>query len=103
MGRVAELCPLGGMTRSASYHSVRLVIAVVLMLLSASGPPYGQDELGATSIWSQFWLGCFSAAAVTTLVPVLFFGRIWQRVVAGVLGVIPALGLSWALMYLFIM
>ena len=65
----------------------------LLIILAILSCPMDFDHMGALSIPRRCWLGVFSAAAVVTVVPVLWRGRVWQRVLAGVLLLSPVLSL----------
>jgi hypothetical protein len=81
---------------------VRLGIGFALFVFAQLSCPMDFDHMGSLSIWRRFWLGVFSTAAVVTLVPVFWRGRVWQRVVAGVLVVFPLLSMFEAFSYLSI-
>jgi hypothetical protein len=83
-----------------THHGARLGVGFLLIILAAWSCPMDFDHMGALSIERRFWLGVFSAAAVVTLVPVIWRGRIWQRVFAGILVLFPLLSLYEAVSYL---
>jgi hypothetical protein len=81
-------------------HGVRLATALVLLFATSFGPSYGFDHLGAQSIRSRFWLGVCTGPAFVILVPVVFNGRVWQKVAATILGIICGWAFFVAVSYL---
>ena len=86
--------------RGIEQHGIRVCLAIFFLIAPAFGPSYGFDHLGATSIWSRFWLGVWSAAALVVLAPVIVWGRVWLRVIAALLAILSAFGLFEAFRYL---
>lgn len=82
------------------FYGVRLVIAFLLLFATSFGPSYGFDHLGAQSIRSRFWLGICSGLACVVLAPVVLYGRVWQKVVAMILGIICGWAFYIAVSYL---
>lgn len=82
------------------HHGVRLATALFLVFAANCGPSYGFDHLGAQSIRSRFWLGICTGLAFVVLVPVVLYGRVWQKVAATVLGIICGWAFCIAISYL---
>jgi hypothetical protein len=69
---------------------------------SCRGNHYGDWSTARHKVWSRFFLDVLSVTSLVILVPVIIGGRPWQRVIACVLAVFPALSLYESLAYLHI-
>lgn len=64
-----------------------LVVVIVLLFASISGSfSYSSDHFGAQNVKSQFRLGACAGINIILLIRVVWFGKMWQKVVAAFLG-----------------
>jgi len=62
-------------------------------------PSYGQDELGAQSIWNRYLLAVWNGSALVFLTTTVIWGFNWQRAVAALLALIALGGFLLGFVY----
>src|SRR5688572_10544556 len=57
--------------------SARIIVGLVLIHLPMLSPSYGNDHLGAQSIWNRYLLAMWNGSALVFLTTTIFWGFNW--------------------------